>query len=452
MLVGGAMMHALAIWLLLAQAEGVEVASSPIEAVPVEAQPAPRGLGRWHALARLEASTLMLLPRGGAGGEEGWAQLTPTVVVDDGGEWGLHVGAPVRVRLWGGNAGVGRVRQEDWDSLSDWGQLVRTLKLGGEASPVALWVGALEDYSLLSGHLVQRYSNRAHPDYHPAGGYLTSALGPLYVEAFTSDVLGARLVGAQAEVDLTQVLTGPEEEPGRYTLGVSAVRDWGRAGGLSPQVTLAHVDGTAVVLVRSDFEMHVLAGWGGRPDTPGAWGAVVGLGADALTSTLDMKLRLEARRQRGGFRQGYFGSDYEVVRLSAGRGSGLPGAQAPFPEGFSAYGEAVVGWDGVRLGEVLQRHLHLSVGAEVFDWGRVDVDGRLAVQLAERSLEVAVSGLARGLGQPGARHLYSAEVRWRFGRRLYALAQGGTRLYPGADGTLSPVAFASLGMGVDDAR
>jgi hypothetical protein len=82
----------------------------------------------------------------------------------------------------------------------------------------------------------------------------------------------------------------------------------------------------------------------------------------------------------------------------------------------------------------------------------VDVDGRLAVQLAERSLEVAVSGLARGLGQPGARHLYSAEVRWRFGRRLYALAQGGTRLYPGADGTLSPVAFASLGMGVDDAR
>ncbi|WP_224362069.1 hypothetical protein [Hyalangium versicolor] len=134
------MTHALAILLLLAQAEGVEVAlegaSSPIESVlPVDTPPAPREPGRWHALARLEASTLMLLPRGGAGGEEGWAQLTPTVVVDDGEEWGLHVGAPVRVRLWGANAGVRRVRRENWDSLSDWGQLVRTLKLGGKAGP-----------------------------------------------------------------------------------------------------------------------------------------------------------------------------------------------------------------------------------------------------------------------------------------------------------------------------
>ncbi|QRK14233.1 hypothetical protein JQX13_53530 [Archangium violaceum] len=405
---------------------------------------------------RLEASTLALLPRGG-GEPVGYAQLRPTLVVDGGGAWGLHMGAPVRLRLrlWGGEAGgeagAGRVRKEDWDSLSDWGQVVRALKLGSEESAVSLWVGAMEDYSLLSGHLVRRYY-RANPDYQPAGGYLTSSVGPLFVEVFTSDMLGARLVGAQAEVDLAHVLAGPLREPGRYTLGLSAVREWGRAGGQSPQVTLAHVDGTAVVVVRPSFELHVLAGWGGRPDTAGAWGAVVGMGADALTPTLDMKLRLEVRRQRGGFRQGYFGPDYELARLSAVSRSGTPVMQAPFPEGLSAYGEAVVGWDGVRLGEVLQRHLHLSVGAEVFDWGRVDVDGRLAVQLAERSLEVAVSGLARGLGQPGARHLYSAEVRWRFGRRLYALAQGGTRLYPGADGTLSPVAFASLGMGVDDAR
>lgn len=137
-------------------------------------------------------------------------------------------------------------------------------------------MGALEDYSLLSGHLVRRYSNRANPDYHPAGGYVTSTLGPVFVEAFSSDVLGARLVGAQAEVDLAHVFAGPQREPGRYTLGVSAVKDWGRAGGWSTQVTLAHVDGTAVVVVRPGFELHVLAGWGGRPATAGAWGASVG--------------------------------------------------------------------------------------------------------------------------------------------------------------------------------
>ncbi|HLL06943.1 MAG TPA: hypothetical protein VK539_40585 [Myxococcaceae bacterium] len=390
----------------------------------------------WHALVRLEAGGLVLV----TGGQQArYARVTPALVLDGGEDWGLHLGASMLLQPWGNQAG-GWVRQEDWDSRSDWGQWVQALRLGGEAAPVGLWVGALEDYSLLSGHLVRRYSNRAHPDYHPAGGYVTSTLGPVYVEAFSSDVLGARLVGAQAEVDLAHIFAGPQREPGRYTLGVSAVRDWGQARGQRPRVTLAHVDGTAVVGVRPGFEVHVLAGWGGRPDMAGAWGAVVGVGADVLTPTLDMKLRLEARRQRGGFRQGYFGPDHELERLRA---------QAAFPAGYSAYGEAVVGWDGERLGEVLQRHLHLSVGAEVFTWGGVDVDGRLAVQLSERRLEVGVRGGARGLGQPQARLWYWAEVRWRFARPLYALAQGGTRLYPGEEGTLRPAPFVALCLGVD---
>lgn len=94
----------------------------------------------------------------------------------------------------------------------------------------------------------------------------------------------------------------------------------------------------------------------------------------------------------------------------------------------------------------------VSVGAEVFDWGRVDVDGRLAVQLAGRSLELALSGLALGVGQPGARYLYSGQVRWRLGGKLYVLGQGGTLLLPTAEGALRPGAFASLGLGVDNAR
>ncbi len=198
---------------------------------------------RWHWLTRGEAATLVLLPRGRR--PEGFMQVEPTLVVDGGEEFGLNMGTPVRLRLWGGEAGAEEVRREDWDSLSDWGQWVRALKLGGPTSPVALWVGALEGYSLLSGHLVRRYSNWADPDSHPAGAFLTGTLGPLYVEAFASDVLSARLTGAQAEVDLAHVVTRASSEPGRYTLGLSAVRDWGRAGGGSPPVMLAHVDGTA---------------------------------------------------------------------------------------------------------------------------------------------------------------------------------------------------------------
>jgi hypothetical protein len=107
-----------------------------------------------------------------------------------------------------------------------------------------------------------------------------------------------------------------------------------------------------------------------------------------------VRLRLEVRRQHGGFRQGYFGPDYELVRLRAPGTSGLPLVQAPFPNGFSTYAEARVARDGVRLGGLPQRHLSFSLGAEVFGWGRVDVDGRLAAQLANGNLEVALSGLA----------------------------------------------------------
>jgi len=425
----------------------------PAAAVPPEAAVNPPALGpspRWGYLTRLEGATLALLPRQGAGEDAGYLQVTPLVVAERGEDFGVNLGAPLRVRLWGGDGGW--VRREDWDSLSDFGQVVRALKLGSDNAPLGVWVGALERYSLLSAHLVRRYSNRANPDYHPAGALLTGWAAPLYVEAFASDVLGARLLGAEVEVDMEHVLFGRPKQRQRYTLAVSAVHEWGRAGGASPALTLAHLDAVAVVRVRQGYELHLLAGGGGRPGEGGAWGAVAGVGADAHTPTWAMTLRLEARRQRGGFRQGFFGPDYELGRFWAAGTAGVPLALAPFPDGYSAYGEAAVTWDAEALGGVLRRHLDFTLGVEAFTWGRVDVDGRAAVQLFHRRLEVAVEGLAVGLGQPGPRYLLSGEARWRFAGKLYALATGGTLLFPEAGGTLRPGAFASFGLGVDHAR
>ncbi|MHA7634653.1 hypothetical protein [Corallococcus sp. M7] len=403
----------------------------------------------WSSLARLEVAPLAFLPRSGGGETEGFVQLEPTLILDGGPEFGLNLGAPVRLRAWGG---TGLVRREDWDSLSDFGQVVRGLKLGSDNAPVGVWFGALESYSLLSAHLVRRYSNRGNPDYHPAGGFLTGTLGPFYTHAFASDVLGARIMGAEVALDVQHVLFGQPHEPGRYTLALSAVHDWGRTGGRTPSVTLAHVDGTAVVAVRPGFEAHLIAGWGGRPGEGGAWGAVMGMGADALTPTLVLRLRLEVRRQHGGFRQGFFGPDYELARFKAAGPNSVPLAKAVFPDGYSVFSETEVGWDSVRYGG-LYKHLKLSLGAEAFSWGRFDVDGRVSMQLFARSLEVAVKGLGVEMGQPGARYLGAAEVRWRFlGRKLYALGTGGTLLFPTPERTLRPGAFASVGLGVDDAR
>lgn len=436
--------------------EHVEPRGSGEEAA-VDGGPPPPAWARpgvgWSFLTRLEATTLTLLPRHVAGAAEGFVQLEPMVVVDGGEAFGLNLGAPVRLRVWGGGEGAGLVRREDWDSLSDLGQLVRLLSLGRDASPVALWAGSLDCFTLLSGHLVRRYSNRSNPDYHPAGAVLSGTVGALYAEAFVSDVLGARLMGAEVELDVPHVLVGRPKQPGRYTLALSAVFDWGRAGGTSRQVMLAHVDGTAVILVRRGFELHLLAGGGGRPGSGGAWGAVAGVGADVVSPTLDLLARLEARRQHGGFRQGLFGPDYELSRFRVAGASGLPLADAPFPEGYSVFGELVVGWDAVHLGDLVRRHLRLSLGVEAFSWGRVDADGRLAVQLFGRDVEAAVRGMAVGLRQPGTRYLVSGEARWRFfGGRMYALGQGGTLLYPTVEGTLRPGAYASVGLGVDNAR
>ncbi len=420
---------------------------APPDSETESAEPTAR---QWHYLTRLEATTWTLLPRAGSGRDEGYVQVEPTFILDGGEALGVNVGAPVRLRLWSEGSGV--VRREDWDSLSDWGQLVRGLKLGSDFSPLAVWFGGLEDYTLLSGHLVRRYSNRTNPDYHPAGGFLTGTLGPLYSHAFASDVLGARLMGAEFSLDMEHVLFGKPDAPACYTLALSAVHDWGRAGGRAPSLTLAHLDAMAVFLVRPTYEAHVSAGWGGRPGGGGAWGAVVGAGLDVLTSTLDMKLRLEGRRQHGGFRQGVFGPEYELARFHAAGADGQPLAEAHFPDGHSLYAEAEVGWDAVSYGG-LQKHLRLSLGAEAFTWGRFDVDGRVAVQFFHRNLELVAKGLGVGMGQPGARYLGAAEVRWRFlGGKLYAMGTGGTLLFPEAEGTLRPGAFASGGLGVDNAR
>ena len=49
-------------------------------------------------------------PNAGVGTDEGFVQVEPTLILDGGAEFGLHLGAPVRLRLWGGGESTGFVR------------------------------------------------------------------------------------------------------------------------------------------------------------------------------------------------------------------------------------------------------------------------------------------------------------------------------------------------------
>ncbi|EPX63256.1 hypothetical protein D187_005662 [Cystobacter fuscus DSM 2262] len=104
------MTSTLLVLLLLSQAEGPD---NPPDGAMEPLLP-PSSARRLHHLARLEATGFALLPGGGTGGVERYVQLTPMLVLDGGEEFGVNLGAPVRLRLGGGVPGAGWVRREDW--------------------------------------------------------------------------------------------------------------------------------------------------------------------------------------------------------------------------------------------------------------------------------------------------------------------------------------------------
>jgi hypothetical protein len=80
---------------------------------PDSESPLPASYATWRYLTRLEATGLALLPSGDVGGVESYVQVMPMLVMAEGEAFGLNLGAPVRLRLAGGEEGAGLVRRAD---------------------------------------------------------------------------------------------------------------------------------------------------------------------------------------------------------------------------------------------------------------------------------------------------------------------------------------------------
>lgn len=436
--------------------------SAPVTATPWSSAPAAEdsgGSGEGGGVsfqASLEVGPLSF-PSGTRGGKQDlFASVFPQLGVDGGEDFEFILGAPLRFRLLDEEPKQQQddhgayLRREDWDERSDFGQVVRRLRIGSEEGRFMLRVGPFVEETLGYGHLVGRYSNVLNPDYHPAGGSVSFSAGPTQVQVLASDVLAARLFAGEVRLDIGRVASDDDTNFDRYHAIASVAHDFGDAGGVTPAMTAVQLGGDAALYKSEKLQLFAMASGGARVDVgmPDP-GAAVGLAIRGQPSEdLDISGRLEGRYQGGSFRFGLFGAGYELSRFSA-TGLAEPSlSDERLARHFSGFGEVSVAMGDGR-GEGLD--LVASAGGEYFSFGRVDADLALRFQLpggkAGGIARVVITGL---LDKPR----YSANLAgtYRVLPALYVWAGGGTVHVPQGDGSLVRGVTAGAGVGVDFER
>lgn len=441
-------------------------ASSTWTSDPEPPRPQP---GTTRFRGALEVGALSM-PSGTPGGSmDVFAVGLPVLAVESGPDFGFELGAELRLRVFDEpplqtDRDYGHLlRRADWDEPSDFGQLLRHLRVGSEKDPVFVRAGRADLVTLGHGHLVSRYSNQGNPDYHPASGSATIAVGPVHTELFASDILAARLFAGEVALDIAQMFSPNETLWDRYHFAVSAAHDFGLAGYTSPPISLVHVDADATIYRNEHVRVAGFLGGGTRlfeqePEV----GAVAGFSASGDVvdkqgnpppgGPVTIGGRIEARKQQGGFRQGMFGPAYELSRFSGVGFSQAPLAREQLPDGFSGYGELEVGYGPLESDVDAPPRVFTSIAAEYFLFGRLDGDVSITARFAHN--RGTLTGRFTALDALGVapRFQGSGEVRYRFTRALYVVATGGTIFFPQPDSTLVRGFFGSLGLGADFER
>jgi hypothetical protein len=430
-------------------------AAAPVE--PPEALDEPPGTVTVHG--GLEASVEGLPSGFDPMGLDGFATLRPVLGLTADEDFAVELGPTFRLRVVDTAPGnrasdVGGVlRGADWDEPSDFLQILQALRIAPDASPFLVRAGATRKKTLGLGHLVSRSSSQENADYHPASVSAVLVLGPVRSELYASDLLLGRVLAGDVGLDVGALFTSKAEHRDRYRLSVELAHDAAKAGlpfrpdptapplALTP-VTLMHVDASAALVRREGLRLLVLLGVGARLGQRSDAGAVVGGALDATLGRVGLSLKLEARKQGGGFRQGFFGPAYELQRYADVGFAGAAIADVLLPDAFSFAGEARLGFG---------RAASLEVAAEAFTFGRVDLDASANVDLADSWLVGQARFTAVGLGQD-ARYQVTAGLRARLFKSLYVMASGGTAFFPQLDATLRRAVTGSLGVGVDFER
>ncbi|WP_224246881.1 hypothetical protein [Hyalangium gracile] len=404
----------------------------------------------------LEVGPLSLPSGTPGGGQDIFAQAMPVARLVHGESFGVELGAPLRLRLLDADPKQtdqdygGYLRREDWDTLSDLGQILRELRIGRDDNVANLRAGPLQAFTLGEGHLVDRYDNRLSPNYHPTGALLTVNVGPTRVQAMASDVLAPRLFAGEVRLDIGRLASQQDKHFDRYHAIASVAHDFGRVGEEATEaITAVLVGGDAALYKGENLQFFAIGGAGTRVDAGSPdIGGFGGFSIRGNTGRVDISGRVEGRFEGGNFRFGLFGPSYELARYSATGLSEPPLAEERMDKNLAGYAELKLG-----LGSGAPEEVNASASAAVehFTTGRTDTDFTLGLKFPGGRTLATARVIIVGIGtQP--RYSAHAELRQRILDWLYVWGAGGTVHFPQADGSLVRGYTAGAGAGVDFAR
>ncbi|MDP2274037.1 MAG: hypothetical protein Q8N23_35785 [Archangium sp.] len=429
----------------------------PMAPAPADAGMEPPSALSLHGAAEAE---LGLFPAGfPENGFDLMTSLHPVIGFAVGDDFGIDFGPTFRFRLidtpaFNRPSDVGGfLRGADWDELSDYGQILQSLRIAKETGIFHLRLGPERKKTLGLGHLLWRYNSQANPDYHPASGTAVLRAGPIRADFFASDILGARLFAGAVAWDIGGTFSSDAQVKDRYVLAFELAHDANLAARpfrpdasvapfTLPAVTLLQLDASAVLVRNAALRWMVMGGVGTRNNLTADLGLVVGMTLDANVKEIGFSTRLELRKQAGGFRHGFFGPTYELQRfVDIGfRGASL--GDAVLPDSGSGFAELRVGI-GTRVS--------FDAAAEYFFWNRLDLDGGLSLALLGDWFFLTARTTILGLLQ-APRFAFNAGLRWRLFPSFYVVGDGGTVFFPQVDGTLIRGVSFSAGVGVDFER
>jgi hypothetical protein len=428
---------------------------STVEELPYE-QPAAEGDSTITFRLALELGPLSLNSGTRGGAQDYFVLARPVARLERGESFAIELGAPLRLRLLDEDPQQsaedygGYLRRQDWDTMSDLGQILRDLRIGRDDNVAAFRAGPLMAFTLGEGHLVDRYDNQLSPDYHPAGAHLTVNVGPTRVIVAASDVLSTRLFAGELRLDIGRLASQQDKHFDRYHAIAAIAQDFGRVGEERTEaITAALVGGDAALYKGEKLQLFAMGGAGTRVDAGAPdIGGFVGLSIRGLTGRVDVSGRLEGRYQGGNFRFGLFGPSYELARFSATGLSEPPLAEERLARHMAGFAELKLGFGG---GSPEELSLSAGAAAEYFAFGRTDTDFTLAFLLPGAKTMATARVIVVGIGaQP--RYSVQTEVRHRILDWLYLWGGGGTVHFPQADGSLVRGYTAGAGAGVDFKR